>query len=102
MEMLYPEETIDEAGLVDLKNAIHRLWGTAFAGKRRRHDIDPRTDDLLFIMEKEKAKSAEDRAMGYASRPIDPEPRQCRDSARGCGIRVAFPSKAAPMEVYRW
>ena len=101
VEMLYPEETIDEAGLVDLKKAIDRLRGTAFAGKRRRHDIDPRTDDLLFIMEREKARSAEDRAMGYAPRPIDPESRQCRASARGSGVGAAFPSKATPMEVCR-
>ena len=101
LEMLYPEETVDEACLVSLRKAIDRLRGTAFAGKRRRHDIDPRTDDLLFIMEREKAKSAEDRAMGYASRPIDPESRQCRASARGCGVGVAFPSKAEPLEVWR-
>ena len=75
VEMLYPEESVSEAVLVDLKKAIDRLRGTAFAGKRRRHDIDPRTKDLLDIMEKEKAKCAEDRAMGYAPHPIDPESR---------------------------
>ena len=102
VEMLYPEEEVSEANMTDLKKAIDGLRDAAFAGRRRRHDIDPRTKDLLDIMEDEKAKRAEDMAKGYVPHPIDPESRQCRASGRGCGVGPALPSKASSMEVSRW
>ena len=69
VDMLYPEDVVSESNLADLKTAIDALRGTTFAGKRRRRDIDPRTKDLLDIMEDEKAKRAEDMAKGYAPHP---------------------------------
>ena len=93
VEMLYPEEEVSEANMTDLKKAIDGLRGTAFAGKRRRHDIDPRTKDLLDIMEDEKAKRAEDMAKGYVPHPSTLSLDSVEPQVEGVGLGRPFPRR---------
>ena len=66
---LYVDEVVTSADLETLKSTVEALRRTAFAGKRRRRDIDQRTDDLLYCLELDKAKHAVERNMFRVTHP---------------------------------
>ena len=96
---LYADDVVTAADLEALKAAVEALRRTAFAGKRRRRDIDPRTDDLLYCLEVDKAKRAEESNKFSVTHPIDHEFRQCRTSGRGGGVISLFPAETEIVEV---
>ena len=98
VEELYAEEEVTAADLEELKAAACALRSTAFAGKRRRRYMDPRTADLLYCVEEEKARRASESKECLATHPIDPESRQCRASGRGSGIVSGLLAEAKVVE----
>ena len=87
---LYAEEDVTAADLELLKGAIEALRKTAFAGKRRRFDIDPRTADLLYCMEKEKAMRAAENKELLGTRPSTLSPDSVGPQVEGVGVSLSF------------
>ena len=95
---LYADEVVTSADLEILKETVEALRRTAFAGKRRRRDIDPRTDDLLYCVKLDKAKRAEESKLYQGTHPSTLSSDSVGLQGEGWGCLSVFPTEAEVLE----